>query len=158
MDPLDKIYQSHHSSGNRYDRSLFKNERGAFFIRHIGTGKKVLDIGCRDGVLTSTYCAGNTVLGIDIDSAALETAKRNLGIDTMQFNLTDDWPLPAASFDVVVAGEVLEHLYFPEKVIERVARTLKPNGIFLGSVPNAFSLKNRIRLFFGRKRNTPLND
>lgn len=157
-DSLDKIYQSHHASGGRYDLSLLKKERGDFLQERIGTGKKVLDIGCRDGVLTSTYSAGNDVLGVDIDSKALEHAKETLGIKTMQFDLTSAWPLESGSFDHVVAGEVLEHLYFPEKVVANIARVLKPGGSLLGSVPNAFSLKNRFRLLFGRKRFTPLND
>ncbi len=158
VDPLDKIYQAHHGSRGKYDQSLFKDTRGEFLHSRIGTGKIVLDIGCRDGVLTSTYAEGNDVTGVDIDSQALERAHKNLGIKTMQFNLTDDWPLPDASFDFVVAGEVLEHLYFPEKVIERAARVLKPDGVLLGSVPNAFSLINRLRLLAGNKAHTPLND
>jgi 2-polyprenyl-3-methyl-5-hydroxy-6-metoxy-1,4-benzoquinol methylase len=158
MDALDKIYQSHHESGNRYDHSLFRDTRGDFLRQRIGSGKSVLDIGCRDGTLTSTYCEGNDVIGVDIDSDALDTAKRTLGIRTMQFNLTDDWPLEDSTFDRIVAGEVLEHLYFPEKVITRIARVLKPDGVLLGSVPNAFSLANRVRLFLGNKRDTPLAD
>lgn len=158
MDPLDKLYQDHHASGNRYDLSLFKSERGIFFRERIGKGKKVLDIGCRDGTLTSTYCQGNDVTGVDIDSKALEHAHATLGIQTMQFNLTETWPIAPHSFDVVVAGEVLEHLYFPADVIARIAHALKTDGMLVGSVPNAFSFKNRVRLFFGRKRYTPLND
>lgn len=158
MDPLDALYQSHHAAGGRYDLSLLKKERGDFLRTHIGQGKKVLDIGCRDGALTSTYCKGNDVLGVDIDSRALERAARVLSIKTMQFNLTEEWPLPEGAFDHVVAGEVLEHLYYPERVIERICRVLTPDGSLLGSVPNAFNLKNRLRLFLGRKRFTPLGD
>jgi hypothetical protein len=39
-----------------------------------------------------------------------------------------------------------------------VAAHLKPGGAFIGSVPNAFSLKNRLRYLAGRKKNTPLED
>ncbi len=158
MDALDKIYQSHHESGGRYDRALFRDTRGEFLRSRIGVGKRVLDIGCRDGALTSTYYKSNDVTGVDIDSNALDTAERNLGIKTMQFNLTDEWPLAADSFDFVVAGEVLEHLYFPEKVVGQIARVLTPDGTLLGSVPNAFSLVNRIRFLLGKKRFTPLSD
>src|SRR3989344_1684280 len=146
MDALDKTYRLHHESGGRYDRSLFKDTRGHFLRTRIGKEKRVLDIGCRDGVLTSTYSAGNDVTGVDIDGKALQTAKDNLGIKTMQFDLTEDWPLSDNSFDFVVAGEVLEHLYFPERVVERIARVVKADGALLGSVPNAFSLINRVRL------------
>lgn len=157
MDALDKMYQTHHRSGARYDASILKSNRGAFLRKNIGTGKKVLDIGCRDGALTSEYCAGNDVVGVDIDSKALEKTA-SYGVRTMQFNLTDVWPLDDEAFDRVVAGEVLEHLYFPELVLKEVKRVLRPGGLFIGSVPNAFNLKNRFRLFLGQKRFTPLSD
>lgn len=158
MEPLEHIYHTHHTEGGRYDLSIFKTYRGNFLRGGIGTGKRVLDIGCRDGTLTSTYCEGNTVIGVDIDSNALKTAHERTGIETMQFDLNGDWPFAAGSFGAVVAGEVIEHVYFPDVVIGKIARVLKPDGVLLGTVPNAFSLKNRIRLFLGRKKHTPLQD
>lgn len=155
---LDKIYEQHHKKGDRCGMSIFKEERGGFLREKIGKNKKVLDIGCRDGVLTSTYCEGNDILGVDIDLEALEIAKNNLGIEIRQLNLYDDWNLEKEYFDVVVAGEVLEHLYHPEEIIKKIKEVLKSDGVFLGSVPNAFSLKNRIRLFLGKKKGTPLED
>ena len=155
---LSNIYKSHHLENDRGGVSIMKDDRALLLKKHVGQGKKVLDIGCRDGALTSSYHAGNEVLGIDIDDIALNKAKESLGIETQNIDLNQDWELPKDSFDNVVAGEVLEHLYFPEKVIARAAEVLKDNGVFLGSVPNAFNLKNRIRLFFARKENTPLAD
>ena len=154
---LGNIYNEHHKKGDRCGMSLFKNERGSFLRDKIGENKKILDIGCRDGILTETYFKNNDVLGVDIDEEALEVAENNLGVKTQQLNLYDDWNL-SKDFDVVVAGEVLEHLYYPQKTIEKIIKVLKPNGIFLGSVPNAFSLKNRIRLFFAKKGDTSLHD
>lgn len=158
MESLEQVYRAHHTEGNRYGITIFKNARSNFLKERIGTGKKVLDIGCRDGTLTSTYCEGNTVLGVDIDGEALKRAREKTGIETVQMNLTDAWPFPEKGFDFVVAGEVIEHVYFPEKVIQKISRVLKPDGVLLGTVPNAFSLRNRIRLFFGQKKNTPLQD
>ena len=53
---------------------------------------------------------------------------------------------------------MLEHLYYPEEVLKRLSKIIKPGGLLLGSVPNAFSLKNRLRLFFGQKQHTSLED
>ncbi len=61
-------------------------------------------------------------------------------------------------FDVVVAGEVLEHLYFPVNIVEKIAKHVRSGGVFLGSVPNAFSLINRFRYLAGQKKYTPLAD
>ena len=59
-------------------------------------------------------------------------------------------PLPTASFDVVVAGEVIEHLPYPEITVSEISRILKPEGLFIGSVPNSYHLKNRLRVLKGR--------
>jgi len=133
------------------------DERGAFLKDRVGKGKQVLDIGCRDGALTSFFAEGNTVTGIDIDSSALERA-RSLGITTRQVDLNGEWGIPRDSFDVVVAAEVIEHLYHPRLVIEKIYDVLREEGTLLGSVPNAFSLKHRVRYMFKQKKGTPLED
>jgi 2-polyprenyl-3-methyl-5-hydroxy-6-metoxy-1,4-benzoquinol methylase len=158
-DSLKNIYIEHHEAHRERGFSILKDTRGLLIKNIIGAGKKVLDIGCRDGALTKFFSSSNTVLGIDIDESALAEAKRSLGIETKSIDLNGNWSeLEGRKFDAVVAGEVLEHLYFPDKVAEKVARHLVPGGVFVGSVPNAFSLKNRLRYLFGRKRYTPLSD
>ena len=72
-------------------------------------------------------------------------------------DLNDDWNLKD-KFDVVVAAEVVEHLYYPDVVLKKVANVLKPGGLFIGSVPNAYNIKNRFRYLFGIQKNTPLED
>src|SRR4030042_528600 len=156
---LEEAYRLHHSTRERAGFAILEKERGNLFSRLIGTGKKVLDLGCRDGTLTRYFTEGNDVTGADIDSEALENTRRDLGIHTIRFDLNAGrWPIEAASFDIVVAAEVLEHLYFPERVLERVVRLLRPGGMLAGSVPNAFSLKCRLRYITGSKRGTPLQD
>ena len=48
----------------------------------VGTGKDVLDLGCRDGALTRAYIDGNEVVGVDVDREALAEAAK-LGIETV---------------------------------------------------------------------------
>src|SRR6185503_15482836 len=156
--PLESVYARHHSDEDRHSGLMHTDERGAFLHERVGTGKRVLDIGCRNGALTSFYAEGNTVVGVDIDASALAKAKERLGIETHQLDLNGEWPFAPKSFDVVIATEVLEHLYFPEVAIGKAAAVLKPGGVFLGSIPNAVSLINRFRLLLGRKRYTPLGD
>ena len=156
---LQKMYTYHHTSNRKQDFSIMEKERGEFLKHTIGIGKKVLDIGCRNGVLTAHFVKGNDVTGIDIDASALSEAKDTLGIKTKLMNLQDDWSeLADQKFDVIVAGEVLEHLYFPSLIIKKIYDHLNDGGLFIGSVPNAFNLKNRIRLLFGSKKGTPLMD
>jgi 2-polyprenyl-3-methyl-5-hydroxy-6-metoxy-1,4-benzoquinol methylase len=132
--------------------------RGAFLKKVVGSGKRVLDIGCRDGALTSYFREGNEILGLDIDASALARAQKDLGIEVQQTDLNGIWGIEKRSYDVVVAAEILEHLYYPATVILKVAQVLKRDAVFVGSVPNAFSLVNRFRYVLKRKVGTPLED
>lgn len=155
---LEAVYRSHHQQRRGQGFVLLGEQRGRFFHDQVGQGKKVLDLGCRDGALTAYFSAGNEVWGLDIDQQALNIAAANLGIHVQQADLNGDWPVPANTFDVVVAAEVLEHLYYPDQVLQKIYNVLKPGGQLLGSVPHAFSLPNRGRLLLGRKTHTPLED
>ena len=155
---LETMYRSHHATKRGDGFALLKEERGAFLRRCIGTGKRVLDIGCRDGALTGTYCSGKEVLGLDIDTDALNRAKHALGIETKYVDLNGPWGVPDNSFEAVVAAEVIEHLYYPETVFRKIVCTLVPGGVVAGTVPNAFSLMNRARYLLKRKKGTPLSD
>lgn len=157
-DSLEKIYTDHHRNRRGESFVIQGDVRGAFLRENIGTGKKVLDIGCRDGALTRYYASGNDVLGLDIDGDALARAEATLGIKTKHTDLHGEWEVQENFFDVVVAAEVLEHLYYPEIVLGKIHAALRPEGILIGSIPNAFSLANRLRFLFGTKKGTPLAD
>jgi hypothetical protein len=45
----------------------------------------------------------------------------------------------------------MEHLFFLDRFIQNVRKTLRPGGIFIGSVPNAFRWRNRWKFLFGRE-------
>ncbi len=157
MSSLSEVYKYHHERTKKTEFSILEKERGALFSQWIGTGKKVMDIGCRDGTLTKYFTEGNDVLGIDIDDKMLEECKKKLGIKTKLLDLNGEWNIKE-DFDAVVAAEVIEHLYYPEIVCKKIAEVLKPGGIFIGSVPNAYNIKNRLRYLFGIQKNTPLED
>lgn len=48
----------------------------------------------------------------------------------------DEIDLPDSYFDVIVCGDVLEHLIDPWKVVDRLTRAMKPGGTFVVSLPN----------------------
>ncbi len=157
MGSLSKLYEYHHEKTRKTEFSILEKERGALFSEWIGKGKKIMDIGCRDGTLTRYFTKGNDVLGIDIDTKMLEAAKKKLSIKTKLMDLNDNWDVKE-KFDAIVAAEVVEHLYYPDLICKKVAEHLKPGGVFIGSVPNAYNIKNRIRYLFGIQKNTPLED
>ena len=114
-----------------------------------GPGRRVLDLGCRYGALTRAYLVGNEVVGVDVDREALAEAAK-LGIETRWADVEDPLEFPDASFDVVVAGELLEHLRDPAVVVAESRRVLRPGGSLVGSVPNGYRLKNRLEFLRGR--------
>lgn len=154
---LEQIYREHHTTRRGEFFLVNGDVRGEYLRTHIGKGKKVLDIGCRDGALTGFYSEGNTVTGIDIDSEALARAKERFGIETIHADLNGAWPV-TGGFDAVVACEIIEHLYYPEQVLQKINDQLVHSGILVGSIPHAFSLQSRLRLMLARKQGTALQD
>lgn len=149
LDRLNERYREHHRGGKQ-EFVFGGDERGALIADLVGgPGKRVLDLGCRTGALTQYYAAGNEVVGVDVDADALERARERLGIETTWADAEDALPFDDESFDIVVMGEVLEHLAEPAAAVANVRRVLRPGGRFVGSVPNGFRLKNRLRFLLG---------
>lgn len=145
---LEQQYRAHHEANRAPDFVYGGSERARPIAALVGTGKHVLDLGCRTGALTRHYLEGNTVVGVDVDREALAVAA-SIGVETHWADLDGTLPFPAESFDVVVAGELLEHLQYPEQLVGEAARVLRAGGRFVGSVPNAYRLKNRLRFLLG---------
>jgi len=156
---LENIYSEHHKTRRGNFFVILSEDRGSFLKKYVGVNKKVLDIGCRDGALTSTYAEGNHIMGLDIDSEALERAKTIVKDFTPKHaDLNGDWGIERESFGACVAAEVIEHLYYPEKVLEKIHTILKKDGLVLITIPHAFSLQSRIRFLLGTTKGTPLQD
>lgn len=150
LDELSERYRRHHRA--RTGTFVYGGgERADLFRRYVGgPGRRVLDIGCRYGALTRAYLAGNDVVGVDVDRWALDEAAR-LGIETHWADAEQGLPFEDETFDAVVAGELLEHVRDPGGLVAEARRVLRPGGTLVGSVPNGFRLKNRLRFLAGRK-------
>jgi SAM-dependent methyltransferase len=146
---LGERYEEHHRERRDEGDFVFVPERIPLFIAAIGRGKRVLDLGCRSGALTQHFLEGNSVVGLDVDSAALEKAAA-LGIEPVQANVEEPLPFEDSTFDAVVAGELFEHLQFPDALVAEIRRVLAPGGVLVGSVPNAFRMQSRLRFLRGR--------
>jgi SAM-dependent methyltransferase len=146
---LSEQYERHHRERRDEGDFVFVPERIPLFQEAIGRGRRVLDLGCRSGAFTRHFLEGNEVVGLDVDRIALDKAAE-LGIEPVAANVEEPLPFDDASFDAVVAGELFEHLRFPEGVVVEVARVLRPGGVLVGSVPNAFRVQSRLRFLRGR--------
>ncbi|MEE9323353.1 MAG: class I SAM-dependent methyltransferase [Candidatus Aenigmarchaeota archaeon] len=112
---------------------------------------KVLDVGCGDGLISSLIATatGAKVYGVDISSEAVSKARKR-GIIAKVMNVDKQgFPFEKESFDAVFCGDLLEHLYDTEKLLENVRQILKPNGYLIISVPNIASWYNRGFLLIG---------
>jgi SAM-dependent methyltransferase len=151
LEQLSERYGEHHRTARTEDFVFAGPERVELFRRYVGgPGRRVLDLGCRYGALTRAYVEGNDVVGVDVDRDALAEAAK-LGIETRWADADAPLPFEDEGFDVVVAGELLEHVREPNRLVAESTRVLRPGGTFVGSVPNAFRLKNRLRFAAGRK-------
>ena len=155
---LSDRYRQFHEDREKHADFVYVPERVPLFVEAIGgPGLAVLDLGCRAGALSQHFLAGNEVTGVDVDENALGHAA-DRGLRTVWGDVEEPLPFEDGSFDAVVVGEILEHVRFPDGVISEIARVLKPDGVVVGSVPNAFRLKNRVKFLFGRApENNPMH-
>ncbi|MFC1753747.1 class I SAM-dependent methyltransferase [Thermoproteota archaeon] len=114
---------------------------------------KILDIGCYDGsmfeVLKKDF-NGLEYIGVDADSTALDIARRR-GVKTFNINLeSGTLPFKKDSFDVIIVGEILEHLRDPSRTLKKTQEILKPEGVILVSLPNECTFYHRLKVMFGR--------
>jgi SAM-dependent methyltransferase len=142
-------YAEHHRERRDAGDFVFVTERIPIFKQAIGTGKRVLDLGCRSGALTRHFLEGNEVVGLDVDPEALAKAAA-LGIEPVEANVEEPLPFADASFDAVVAGELFEHLQFPDTLVGEIRRVLRQGGLLVGSVPNAYRLQSRLLFLRGK--------
>jgi len=118
-------------------------------------GSRVLDVGCSSGYLARPLLErGCTVVGIELDESAAAAA-RELGVEVLVGDVeTLELPFPPASFDVVLCGDLIEHLRDPRRFLERARPTLRASGRLVLSTPNVANWSIRAGLLLGRWRYT----
>jgi len=118
----------------------------------IGQSLEILDIGCGQGYLAKKLVLlGHKVVGVDISNEALQLAHPYL-TKSFCFNLEDEtWPeaLLAEKFDIIIATEVIEHLFWPVEFLNQLSILLKKDGHVIITTPNFLFWKNRLKMLFG---------
>lgn len=111
--------------------------------------KTHLDIGAGSGRLIQLFKEnlGVASCACDYTDTLIELPGQKVDV----VNLNDDrLPYPDASFDVVTATEVIEHLENYRQILREIYRVLKPSGVCILSTPNTLNINSRIRyLYFG---------
>jgi 2-polyprenyl-3-methyl-5-hydroxy-6-metoxy-1,4-benzoquinol methylase len=121
-------------------RRSFLLERLRAHAARPGSGERplrVLDVGCGEGQLTAAVArAGFDVVGADVAEEPLRRARaRHAGLDLRLLEADAEWPLADASFDVVWAGETIEHVLDTSAWMSEVRRVLRSGGALLLSTP-----------------------
>ncbi len=124
--------------------------KSATIIQQLSPGK-MLDIGCSTGEWGAFWKQyGWSVFGVDVNSKAVKSAQaKGLTTCTCDINL-QALPYAAETFNLIFAGEVIEHLVDTDFFISELARTLVPGGHVLLTTPNLASFENRMRLLLGK--------
>lgn len=113
----------------------------------------ILELGCAYGgtgelALSEGKC--RRYVGIEIDPEVAAVARGRL-TEVIQGNVeTIEFPWQAQSFDVLVMGEVLEHLIDPWGTLQRLLVLVRPGGLVMASSPNISHYKIILELFAGR--------
>ncbi len=116
---------------------------------HIPKRSKILDVGCADGYFArELFRAGYECYGLEIYKPAVNKALRT-GIKVVHGSFLDKFPFASNFFDVVFAGEVLEHSIDDRRFLHQLYRVLRPNGLLIITVPNLLSLQSRFFILFG---------
>lgn len=125
-----------------YDVDATSQTAPANVVRMVGHNKKVLEIGCGPGSITKMLAKQNNckVTGLELDLLAIEKVKPYCQ-KVMQADLNSaEWPKlidSSEKFDVIVAADVLEHLYDPWLNLQKMATFVDENGYIVISLPHA---------------------
>jgi 2-polyprenyl-3-methyl-5-hydroxy-6-metoxy-1,4-benzoquinol methylase len=115
-----------------------------------GRGKRLLDVGSAQGVLAQKF----TERGFEVTCIEGSQKLASLGRDKCHEMIVADLdkPLPQLNgqFDVIIYGDILEHLRNPMEVFTGFNRSLRPRGLVIVSVPNVAHLWVRLNMLLGR--------
>jgi len=121
-------------------------------IKGVGKNKKVLEIGCTTGYISKSLKENDcTIIGIEIDEESVKVAKEYCGnVIVADVENLSELPYPEKYFDVLLFGDILEHLKDPLRVMRNLKRYLSSDGYIVASIPNVAHIYPRLKLLFGK--------
>lgn len=128
------------------------NNCHAYILGLVGWNKSVLELGAAAGHVTRALAAqGNRVTALEYDPEAAADLKE-VADQVVVGDLNDPGVLSSlvSQFDVVVAGDVLEHLLDPLRVVRQAVQLLTPGGSIVISLPHVGHVDVRLSLLEGR--------
>ncbi|MGD8719603.1 MAG: class I SAM-dependent methyltransferase [Candidatus Zixiibacteriota bacterium] len=134
-DKIFSIYNEEYARG--YERPELVNLIRSYADRFFGKKERgrLLEVGCGNGhLLRRLDELGFTVRGVEVGES-LAARCRDLDVKVMPFEEMRV-PPPVARFDYVVTFHVLEHIVEPVPAVQKIAKMLKPEGVWFNYKPN----------------------
>lgn len=142
---------SEYNAGRKflYEFRESRLKKAARMIEGLPPGK-LLDIGCSTGDWALYWKErGWESYGLDIDREHVGIAtERGVRAKACDLNV-EPIPFDDGSFDLIFAGEVIEHLIDTDGFVRELHRCLRPGGHLIVTTPNLASFENRARILFG---------
>lgn len=120
-----------------YPVYLTKMEYVYKFLYKFPKNKKILDLGCGEGVLVEKFKKnGYDIIGMDLNYESEIVIRGDI----------TDTKLKSDSFELILCLDVIEHLNFErqEKALQEIHRLLKHEGVLLATIPNLAHFASRI--------------
>jgi 2-polyprenyl-3-methyl-5-hydroxy-6-metoxy-1,4-benzoquinol methylase len=131
------------------------------FLAHLADGRRVLDVGVVNHVAgavddpkwlhghlakAASYCLGVDILEDDV------RLLREKGYNVVACDITSTPEAITDRFDLIICGELIEHLGSPAGLFEAAARLLVPGGKLIMTTPNPYYLGRVLRHLFNAQR------
>lgn len=133
--------------GDKSGGAVQSNEPFPFrldLISKFRSSGRLLDIGCASGeFLVAARDRGFDVSGVDISDYAVSAAKQKYGLDVRKGSLAE-CAFESGSFDIITAGDVIEHIKDPLAFLNEANRLLRSGGVLYLAVPDFSGLHYRV--------------
>ena len=138
---LNRVFQASEEANRRAVLAALPARRGG----------DILDVGTHRGDFTmrlADHLRADSVSGVELIERHAAVA-RSRGIDVRVSDLDEGIPFPSASFDVVNANQVIEHVRRTDLLLREIRRVLRPGGTACISTNNLSSWHNVVSLMLG---------
>lgn len=103
-------------------------------VNSVGKDLKILDVGCGDGVISEPIMKmGNYIASVELPAVA--TLAKKCNVSSVMAGDAETLAFASESFDLVIASEVLEHLWEPNSFLNETYRVLKSSGYLIIETP-----------------------
>jgi 2-polyprenyl-3-methyl-5-hydroxy-6-metoxy-1,4-benzoquinol methylase len=140
-------------TSSRYANSSLgdKYARNRIFVDMVGHNKEVLELGCSTGFLSQHLVTnGCKVTGVEVDAEAAEAARSVCDrVENIDINDPSWINRVGGPFDVILFGDVLEHLLDPLTTLRLSQQLLRDGGEVIISLPNIAHWSIRAKLLLG---------